>query len=114
MLKVINQKLNFEVFLKVNQDEELLQEPLSKIPNTESPDSSAFDVEVERVECSLKTPKLTAEIVSTFFIHTDMVDLTNFYLFTYLHSSKSIKLQITNQNRHSTPQYNVLEQNKIN
>ena len=42
---------------------------------TESPDSAAFDVEAERVECTLKTPTSTSEIVSTFLIHSDMVEL---------------------------------------
>ena len=42
---------------------------------TESPDSAAFDVEAERVECPLKTPTSTREIVSTFLIHPDMPDL---------------------------------------
>ena len=42
----------------------------------ESSDSAAFDVEAERVECSLKTPASTPEIVSTFLIHPDMVELT--------------------------------------
>ena len=42
---------------------------------TESPDSAAFDVEAERVECPLNTPTSTPEIVSTFLIHPDMPDL---------------------------------------
>ena len=42
---------------------------------TKSPDSAAFDVEAERVECPLKTPTSTPEIVSTFLIHPDMPDL---------------------------------------
>ena len=42
---------------------------------TESPDSAAFDVEAERVECTLKTTTSTSEIVSTFLIHSDMVEL---------------------------------------
>ena len=44
--------------------------------DTESPDSAAFDVKAERVECPLKTPTLTPEIASTFLIHPDMVELT--------------------------------------
>ena len=43
---------------------------------TESPDSAAFDVEAEPVECPLKTPTSTPEIVRTFLIHPDMVELT--------------------------------------
>ena len=43
---------------------------------TESPDNAAFDVEAERVECPLKTPTSTPEIVSTFLIHQDQVELT--------------------------------------
>ena len=42
---------------------------------TENPDSAAFDVEAERVECPLKTPTSTPEIASTFLIHPDMPDL---------------------------------------
>ena len=43
---------------------------------SESPDSTAFDADAERVKCPLKTPMSTSEIVSTFLIHTDMVALT--------------------------------------
>ena len=43
---------------------------------TESPDSAAFDLEFERVECPLKTPTSSPEIVSIFLIHADMVELT--------------------------------------
>ena len=42
------------------------------------PDSAAFDVEAEWVECPLKTPTSTPEIVSTFLIHSDMAELKNF------------------------------------
>ena len=38
--------------------------------------SAAFGVEVERVECPLKTPTSTPETVNTFLIHPDMVELT--------------------------------------
>ena len=81
LFKAINWKLTFEIPLKVTQFahykifchvEELLQQPHSKISGTESPDSAAFDVEGERVECPLKTPK----IVTIFLIHPDMVELT--------------------------------------
>ena len=41
----------------------------------ESPDSAAFDVEAERVECPLKTPTSIPEIVSTFLIYPDIVEL---------------------------------------
>ena len=43
---------------------------------TESPDSAAFDVEAEQVECPLKTHTSAPEIVSTFLIHPDMIELT--------------------------------------
>ena len=43
---------------------------------TESPDSAAFDVEAERVECPLKTPTSTPEVASTLLIQPDMVQLT--------------------------------------
>ena len=42
------------------------------------PDSTAFDVEAERVEYPLKTPASILEIVSTFLIHSDMAELTIF------------------------------------
>ena len=54
--------------------EELLQQP--EMSGTESPDSATFDVEAEWIECPLKTPTPTPEIVSTFLIHPDMVELT--------------------------------------
>ena len=40
-----------------------------------SPDSAAFDVETEQVECRLKVHTSTPEIASTFLIHLDMVEL---------------------------------------
>ena len=43
---------------------------------TESHDSADFDVEAERVECPLKTPISTPEIVSPFLINPDIVKLT--------------------------------------
>ena len=43
---------------------------------TESPDSVAFDVEAEWVECPLKRPTSAPEIVSNYLIHPDMVELT--------------------------------------
>ena len=43
---------------------------------TEGPDSAAFDVEPEQVECPLKTPASSTKIASTFLIHPDMVELT--------------------------------------
>ena len=43
---------------------------------TASSDSAAFDVEAERVECPLKAPTSTPEIVRTFLIHSDMVEVT--------------------------------------
>ena len=46
------------------------------MPDTESPDSAAFDVEAERVECPLKTSTSTPETVSTFLIHPNIVELT--------------------------------------
>ena len=42
----------------------------------ECSDSAAFDVEAEWVECPLKTPTLTPEVVSTFLIHSNIVELT--------------------------------------
>ena len=44
--------------------------------STESPDSAAFDIEAERVECPLKTSTSTPEIVNTLLIHPDIVELT--------------------------------------
>ena len=46
------------------------------MPDTESPDSAAFDVEAERVERPLKTPTSTLETISTFLIHRYMVEVT--------------------------------------
>ena len=46
---------------------------------TESPDSVAFDVEVERVECSVKTPTSTPEIVSTFLWNKNFYEIKKFY-----------------------------------
>ena len=44
--------------------------------SNESPDIAAFDVEVELVECPLKTlPTSTPEILSNFLIHPDIVEL---------------------------------------
>ena len=42
--------------------------------DTESYDSAAFDVESEQVECLLKTPTSTPEILSTFLIYPDRVE----------------------------------------
>ena len=42
--------------------------------DTESYDSAAFDVEAEQVECTLKTPTSTPEILSTFLIYPDRVE----------------------------------------
>ena len=44
--------------------------------DNESPESAAFDAETERIECLLKTPTSTSEIVSNFLFHLDLVELT--------------------------------------